>query len=326
MHFSLRQLTLFQAVARHLSYTRAAQELHLTPPTVSLQIKQLEDSLGLPLFEQLGKKMYLTYAGEEMLRYAQDILQQVTEAQQLMDDLKDGGGGRLKLALSTTANYCLPRLLAIFKQRWADMRLRLEVTHRAALLKHLYDNDVDMVIMGKPPEALEPKAFEWVAEAFMENPLVMIAPPEHPLVPQPTSETFNAENNPPDLPRGGLATAEQLPLKALVSHSLLLRERGAASRLALERCFQQQALTLSSDIEMHSDEAIKQGVQAGLGLGLVSRHSVAKELATGSLVMLSVDAFPMMHHWYLVHRQGKRLSALAAAFRQFLLAEAKQHF
>ncbi len=294
MHITLRQLTVFQAVSRHLSYTRAAEELHLTQPAVSAQIKQLEESIGLPLFEQLGKRVFLTQAGEEFLRYAQAILCQLTEAKQHMEDLK-GGGGRLTISVATTANYFAPRLLALFNQRWTHTQVRLDVTNRQGLLNHLENNDVDIVIMGKPPAELD-----LVAEAFMKNPLVMIAAPKHPL-----------------------AQREQIPLAELEHQTFLVRERGSGTRIAMERCFREQALRLSTGMEMNTDEAIKQGVQAGLGLGIVSRHSLDMELVMGKLVILHVKSFPIWRYWYVVHRRGKRLSAVADAFRHFVLSEAK---
>jgi len=293
MPLTLRQLTIFQTVARHLSYTRAAEELHLSQPAVSSQIKQLEDNFGLLLFEQLGKKVYLTHAGEELLRYTQDILRQVEEAEQLMEDIK-GGGGRLTVSVATHANYFLPHLLAAFKPRWPNAQVHFDVKHHKALLKHLENNDVDMVIMEKPAEELE-----LVAEAFLDNPLVMIAPVDHPL-----------------------AQAQKIPLAKLEDQHFLLSEKGSETRIAMECCFHQHALSLPSGMEMNSDEAIKQGVQAGLGLGVVSRYSLNMELALGLLTILSVESFPIMRHWYVVHRQGKRLSTLSEAFRQFLLAEA----
>ncbi len=295
MHISLRQLTVFQAVAHHLSYTRAAEQLNLSQPAVSSHIKQLESNIGLPLFEQLGKKIFITHPGEELLRYAQDILSQLQEAKQVMEDLKGKGCGRLTISVATTANYFAPRLLAIFNQRCADTQVRLDVTNRKGLLKHLENNDVDIVIMGQPPEELE-----LVAEAFMENPLVMIAPPEHPFAQRP-----------------------HIPLTELEHHTFLVRERGSGTRIAMERHFAEQGISLSTGMEMNTDEAIKQGVQAGLGLGIVSRHSLDMELAMQKLVILSVDSFPLMRYWHVVHRQGKRLSVVAELFWTFVLAEAK---
>lgn len=297
MHLTLRQLHVFQSVAEHLSYTRAAETLHLTQPAVSQQIKQLEESAGLPLFEQLGKKIFLTSAGEELLRYSHDILNLVNEAGQVMEDLKGLRRGRLNIAVAGTANYFAPRLLAIFNQRFAEhIQVSLDVTNRAGLLRHLEANDVDIAIMGRPPEGMEV-----VAEPFMDNPLVIIASPQHPL-----------------------ASQRQIPLTELQHHTFLIRERGSGTRIAMERWFKEQRVSLSTGMEMNTDEAIKQAVQAGLGLGIVSRHTIDLELEIRRLVVLDVMSFPIKRHWHIVHREGKRLSVVADAFRRFVLQEANR--
>jgi LysR family transcriptional regulator, low CO2-responsive transcriptional regulator len=295
LRLTFRQLSVFQAVARHLSYTRAAEELHLSQPAVSMQIHQLEEQVGLPVFEQIGKKIYLTQAGQELLPYAQAIARQLADAAEVMADLRGMRQGRLRVSVATTANYFAPRLLATFTQRFSGIKVTLAVTTREGLLRHLENNDVDIVIMGKPPAELEV-----VAEPFMDNPLVMIAAPDHPLTQR-----------------------QQIPLAELQNQTFLVRERGSGTRIAMERCFQEQQLLLSTGMEMNTDEAIKQGVQAGLGLGIVSWHTLRLELELGRLVMLSVDSFPILRHWYIVHRQGRRLSAVAEAFRSLVLAEAR---
>jgi len=260
-----------------------------------MQIHQLEEQVGLPVFEQIGKKIYLTQAGQELLPYAQAIARQLADAAEVMADLRGMRQGRLRVSVATTANYFAPRLLATFTQRFSGIKVTLDVTNREGLLRHLENNDVDIVIMGKPPAELEV-----VAEPFMDNPLVMIAAPDHPL-----------------------AQRQQIPLAELQNQTFLVRERGSGTRIAMERCFQEQQLLLSTGMEMNTDEAIKQGVQAGLGLGIVSWHTLRLELELGRLVMLSVDSFPIVRHWYIVHRQGRRLSAVAEAFRSLVLAEAR---
>jgi DNA-binding transcriptional LysR family regulator len=294
MHLTLRQLKVFQTVAENHSFTRAAEVLHLTQPAVSIQVKQLEDNIGLPLLEVIGKKVYLTQAGKELLHYGREIERQLQEAQQVMDDLKGLRQGFLTVAVASTANYFAPRLLATFSRRYDNVRVSLDVTNRQGLLRHLDDNDVDIVIMGKPPENLD-----LVAESFMDNPLVVIASPEHPLVGH-----------------------DAVSLDKLQNETFLVRELGSGTRVAMERYFTEKNMTLSTGMEMSSNEAIKQAVQAGLGLGIVSRHTIGLELETGKLAELSVDSFPIVRHWYIVHRQGKRLSNISEAFRNFVLAEA----
>ena len=296
MHLTLRQLKVFEAVARLGSYTRAAEELHLTQPAVSMQIKQLEGNTGLPLFEQLGKKIYLTPAGEEMRHSCRVISQQLDEVDRVMAEMKGMKRGRLVIAVASTANYFAPRLLATFSQRYPEITISLDVTNREGLLGHLDVNDTDLVIMGRPPEELD-----LVAEPFTENPLVVIAAPNHPLV-----------------------ATEHIPLEWLQQETFVVREQGSGTRTAMERFFAEKGVRLSTGMEMSSNEAIKQAVQAGLGLGIVSVHTLQLELETRRLTVLDVESFPILRHWYVVYRRGKRLSPVAQAFMEFVLAEARE--
>ncbi|MDX2457187.1 MAG: LysR family transcriptional regulator [Gammaproteobacteria bacterium] len=296
MNITFRQLQIFESVARHLSYTRASEELHLTQPAVSMQIKQLEQSVGLPLFEQLGKKVFLTDAGYEFNRYSSAITTQLNELKQVVDEMKGLKRGRLTIAVASTANYFVPRLLAAFCQQHGEVTVSLEVTNREQLLKGLVENRTDLVIMGQPPRDME-----LVAERFMDNPLVIIAPPDHPL-----------------------AKAQQIPLKRLLEETFLVREEGSGTRSAVQRFFTANQLALSTPMEMSSNEAIKQGVEAGLGLGIVSLHTLAMELALKRLVILDVVKFPIMRYWHIVHRSGKRLSLVAQGFQQFVKEESRR--
>jgi DNA-binding transcriptional LysR family regulator len=294
VHLTLRQLKVFEAVARHLNYTRAADELHLTQPAVSMQVKQLEDSLGAPLFEQLGKRIHLTEAGREVLGYARTISQQLDELEGVLKRLKGLSGGRLRISVASTANYFIPILLGTFSKRYPDVTVTLDVTNRETLLRQLAENTVDLVIMGKPPAEADVEARE-----FMDNPLVIVAPPGHPL-----------------------AGKRKIPLARLQDETFLVREPGSGTRIAMERFFSERGMKLKTGMEVGSNEAIKQSVQAGLGLGLLSRATIAHELALKHLVVLNIEDFPIMRHWYVVHRRGKRLSTAAEAFRAFLLKEA----
>jgi len=288
-------MKVFEAVARLGSYTRAAEELHLTQPAVSMQIKQLEENAGLPLFEQLGKKIYLTQAGQEMHHYSRAIAQQLDEVDKVMAEMKGVKRGRLVIAVASTANYFAARLLATFSQRYPQVTISLDVTNREGLLDHLDANDIDMVIMGRPPEGLD-----LVAEPFTENPLVVIAAPTHPLV-----------------------ATEHIPLEWLQQETFVVREQGSGTRTAMERFFAEKRVRLSTGMEMSSNEAIKQAVQAGLGLGIVSIHTLQLELETKRLAVLDVEFFPILRHWYVVHRQGKRLSPVAQLFKEFVTREAR---
>lgn len=293
MNVTFRQLKVFEAVARHLSYTRAAEELHLTQPAVSMQVRQLEDSAGLPLFEQMGKKVFLTDAGREMYYYSKTIAQQLEEADEVLEQLKGIQRGHLNIAVASTANYFATRLLANFAKLHEGTTFSLDVTNRESLLRQLENNEKDIVIMGRPPEGMELEL-----EAFMENPLVAIAPPDHPLV-----------------------TEKAIPMSRIQRETFVVREPGSGTRIAMERFFNEKGITLQTGMEMTSNEAIKQAVEAGLGLGIVSVHTMALELETERLVILDIKGFPILRHWYVVHRKGKRLSPIAEAFRQFVLSD-----
>jgi DNA-binding transcriptional LysR family regulator len=296
MNITLRQLKIFEAVARHLSFTRASEEMHLTQPAVSMQIKQLEQAVGLPLFEQLGKSIYLTDAGRELFRYGSSINNQLRELEQVFAEMKGLKRGRLTIAVASTANYFVPRLLATFCQIHTGVTVSLDVTNRELLLHGLIENRTDLVIMGHPPPELDLEA-----ESFLENPLVVIAPPDHPL-----------------------AGVAGIPLERLQEETFLVRERGSGTRSAMERFFRENSITMSTPMEMSSNEAIKQAVEAGLGLGLLSVHTLELELALQRLVILDVVKFPILRHWYIVHRTGKRLSVVADSFRRFVLEEASR--
>ncbi len=298
MNVTLRQLKVFESVARQLSFTRAAEELYLTQPAVSMQIKQLEQQIGLPLFEQLGKRIYLTEAGEEVRRYAQRISAELRELADGLEALRGLNSGRLRLTVASTANYFATDLLAAFTHRQPGITFQLEVTNREGVIRRIQDNEMDLAVMGRPPEGLDV-----AAEPFMPNPLVIIAPPDHPC-----------------------ADGTPVPPEQLQDELFVLREQGSGTRNALERFLDQRGLSLRGGLEMSSNEAIKQSVRSGLGLGVVSIHTVALELELGRIQVLNVEGFPLQRQWYLVHRSGKRLSPAAEAFRQFILEEAHRHW
>jgi DNA-binding transcriptional LysR family regulator len=296
MHVTLRQLRVFEAVARHLSYTKASQELHLSQPAVSMQIRQLEDDLGLPLFEKLGKRTALTEAGRELYQYSRSINRSLQEMEEVMQSLKGVNRGRLHVAVASTVNYFAPRLLAVFHQRYPGISPRLDVTNREALVRLLDNNSIDIAVMGIPPTEVEVES-----EAFMDNPLVVIAPPSHPLV--------------------GKA---QIPLTRIGNETFVMREPGSGTRQAMERFFNEQGLAIRHGMQMTRNEAVKQAVRSGLGLSVVSLHTIELELETGRLKVLDVEGFPLARKWYLVYRRGKRLSPAARAFRDFVVQEAPQ--
>lgn len=294
MHVTFRQLEVFETAARLLSYTRTAETLHMSQPAVSMQIKQLEESVGLPLFEMLGKKLYLTDAGKEFYIYSKEIFQLLDEADAVIESMKGLSSGRLKVSVATTASYFTTRMLAEFSKRFDGVAINLDVTNRESLRKQLEENEPDLVIMGQPPEGIEVDA-----QAFMSNPLVMIAPANHPLVKE-----------------------KNIPLSHFADEHFVVRETGSGTLGAIERFFAEHSVPFHTGIEMSSNEAIKQAVEAGLGLGIASIHTIALELEAGRLVLLDVEDFPIRRQWYLVQRKGKRLSVVAEAFKEFVLSEA----
>ena len=293
MNVTFRQLEVFSAVAKNLSFTKAAEILHLSQPGVSMQIKQLESSVGLAMFEHVGKKIFLTEAGEEMFHYCRTISQQLAEAGEVLEQLKGLKSGRLNVTVATTANAFATRMLSKFNKLYEGSTVSLDVTNRERLLKQLIDNEKDIAIMGRPPEDAG-----LVTEPFAENPLVVIAAPDHPLV--------------------GI---QPIPLYMLQDQTFVVREQGSGTRTAMQRFFEEHSLSITSSMEMNENEAIKQAVQAGMGLGVVSIHTIELELETNRLVILDVEDFPIMRHWYLVHRKDKRLSPITQAFKDFVLSE-----
>ena len=230
-----------------------------------------------------------------MYHYCRAIGQQLDEVERVMEELKGMKRGRLVIAVASTANYFAPRLLATFSQHHPQITISLDVTNREGLLGHLDNNDIDMVVMGRPPEGLD-----LVADPFTENPLVVIAPPDH-----------------------ALAKTKRIPLARLQKETFVVREPGSGTRTAMERFFAEKKVHLTTGMEMSSNEAIKQAVQAGLGLGIVSIHTLELELETRRLIILDVESFPILRHWYVVHRQGKRLSPVAQLFKDFVVKEAR---
>jgi len=294
MHLTLRQIEVFNAVALHQNYTRAAKALHLSQPAVSMQIKQLEESIDLPLFEQVGKQIQLTDAGHHMYSFARNMTDLLEEADEVFEAIKGVETGALSISVATTASHFATRLLAAFSKQHQGITISLDITNRETLRRQLERNERDLVIMGQPPEGLEVEA-----EAIMKNPLVMIAAVTHPL-----------------------SREQKIPLAHFASESFVVRESGSGTRSAIERFFANHNVDFSTGIEMTSNEAIKQAVEAGLGLGIVSAHTLELELETQRLKILDVEAFPIQRYWYILQRKGKRLSPAAIAFKQFVLEQA----
>jgi DNA-binding transcriptional LysR family regulator len=290
---TFRQVKVFEAVARHLNYSRAAQELRMSQPGVSGHVKQLEERAGLPLFEQLGKKIHLTSAGHEMLRYSRAIIQQLKEADEALAALKGIRGGRLDIAVISAGDYFFPGLLAEFCRRHENVTVRLSVNNREEIVRQLAENTTDLTVLLRPPENPD-----MVAEAFAPQPHVIIVPPGH-----------------------GLARKRHIPLQALANEAFIVREQGSDTRLAMEEVLAESRVKFNVTMEIKSTETIKQAVIAGMGISFLSAHTIGRELELGLLAVLDVEGFPVMREWHIVHHKSKRLPAVAVAFKEFLLQE-----
>jgi len=293
-HATLRQLQVFESVARQLSFSRAAAELHLTQPAVSMQVKLLEEQAGMPLFERIGKKVFLTEAGAELHLHSRVIAQQLRDADEALAARKGLSQGRLVITMVSTAKYLVPPLLARFLKQYPGVTVKLSANNREVVLQQLADNEVDLAIMGRTPEGMDA-----IAEPFARHPHVIIAAPGHPL-----------------------AKKRRIPLARLAEETFLIREPGSGTRGLLERLFAKHRLPLNVSMEMASNETIKQAVQAGMGISLLSLHTIELELTTRRLVVLDVQGLPIVRDWYVVHLTAKRLSPAAQAFRAFLLSTA----
>lgn len=288
---TLRQLKIFGTVARHLSFSRAAEELHLTQPAISTQVKTLEGHVGLPLFEKLGKKVYLTPAGTELLHYCRTIIQQFQDAEAAMSQFKGVSGGKLNVAVISAGDYFFPRLLVQFARSNPGIKLNFTVHNREELLRVLADNLTDMAVMVRPPLDMDT-----IDEAFAPHPYVIVAAPDHPL-----------------------ASQKKIPVTLLAQEPFVVREKGSDTWNSMEEAFAGRLPELNIALEIKSTETIKQAVIAGMGISFLSAHTIGLELQTGSLKILDVEGFPVMLNWYVVHRKDKRLPPVATAFKKFLI-------
>ncbi len=292
-HISMRQLQVFEASARLSSITRAAEELFLTQPTVSMQIKKLEGNVGLPLFEQVGKRISLTDAGEALYRAAREILEMIGRLEMEVAELKGLKTGQLRLAVVTTAKYFAPRILGKFCKDYPGIDASLEVTNRERLLERMTKNLDDLYIVGRPPESPE---YEF--EPYMPNPLVTVAPSTHPL-----------------------AKEHNIPLSRIADEPFIIREKGSGTRKALETHFETHKLKLNIKMELGSNEAIKQAILGGLGIAVLSQHTLGQGIDQTGLTILDVKGFPIQWQWHVGHMRGKRLSVVARTFLEFLRSQ-----
>ena len=291
-HTTLRQLQVFEAIVRHGNFTRASEELFLTQPTVSMQVKKLADTISLPLFETVGRSVKPTQAGLELYEACRDIFESLTNLEMKIADIKGIKRGRLRLCVVTTAKYIAPELLGEFKQMHQGIEVSLKVTNRDSVLDRMQANEDDLYIMGQAPtEDIQVDAY-----AFAPNPLVIMAPHNHPLVGK-----------------------KKIPLSVIAEEPLILREPGSGIRDASLRLFSEAGLRPNVSMELGSNEAIKHAIVGGLGLSILSLHTLTLEGSTGPVAVLDVEGFPIQRQWYMVHPKGKELSLVARAFLNYAI-------
>lgn len=292
MNVSFRQLKLFLALSESKSITAVARSFHVTQPTVSMQLRELSDAIGLPLYEMIGKRLNLTTAGEELALSARAMVDEWSAYEQRIDAMKGLQRGRLRVAVVSTAKYFVPKLLGEFCRRYPEIDISLEVQNRDGIVQRLRDNRDDLYIMSMPP-----KDIDLEQQIFLPNPLLLIAPQNHPL-----------------------AAKRKVKLAQLSHERFILREQGSGTRLACDEFFAQQNFQPLVRLELGSNEAIKQSVAAGMGLSVISRHALAQQLSDDGVCTLRVEGFPLVSNWSIVHLRGKRLSPIASAFLTYLSA------
>ncbi len=290
MRITLGQLQAFATVAKLGSFSAAAKVLFVTQPAISKKIHLLEEEIGLAVVEQIGKKLYLTEAGEELLKVSVEWLKNWENFEQKVNDFKGLKQGRLSIAVVTTSKYFMPRILGPFCSLYPGIEITMEVINRDRLLARLAINQDDLYIMGTPPQDIE-----IIADPLMKNLLVVIAHSDHPL-----------------------AGEKIIPLQQVATLPFIMREKGSGTRMAVEKYFQEQGITLSIKLELGSNEAIKQAVAGGLGISVISRHTLGQYSRLEGLLELKVAGFPIAKDWYVVYPKGKSLSVVAETFLQFL--------
>ena len=293
---TLHQLAVFEATARHGSFTRAAEELFITQPTVSSQIKQLSKAVSLPLFEQIGKRLYLTDAGQELLTTCQDIFERLDNFEMKVADLKGTKQGKLRLSAITTAKYVIPRLLGPFCQQYPGIDVSLKVVNHEQITRRMMDNEDDLYILSQPSAEVD-----LYTEPFLDNPLVVLAPQHHPLAHQ-----------------------SNIPIEKLNGEAFIMREQGSGTRTAVQNLFAKHKVLVKVKLELGSNEAIKQAIAGGLGISVLSQHTLISAENNRELTVLDVQHFPIKRRWYVAYLSNKQLSVIAQTFIEYLLQESKK--
>ncbi|MBK5103689.1 MAG: LysR family transcriptional regulator [Burkholderiales bacterium] len=295
-HGTLPQLCMFEASARLGSFTRAAQELHLAQPTASVQIRKLSETVGLPLFEQVGKRIYLTEAGRRLRASCTELFRTLTDLEDTLAGMRGLACGRLQLAVSTAAKYFAPRMLTEFIRRHPGMEVTLQIHNHQALTERLAANEDDLYIFADPPVGEA-----YVAQTILPNPLVVFARADHPL-----------------------AKEKNIAFARLAQEPFLMREPGSGTRLAAEAAFTRHRLKPLVSMELGSNEAITQAILAGFGVSILSRYTLGLDTAQAQLTCLEVEGFPLERHWQFVYPTGKQLSQPAQGFMDLVRVEARQ--
>ena len=288
INYTLKQLYSFEAVVRLGGFTSASKELHITQPAVYMQVQQLQKNIGTKLFNINGKTITPTFIGKKIYETALGAINVVENSKLEIDQSLNPDSGHLQIAVATTANSFVSRLLSKFKKEFPKMTFYIDVTNRHALLDNLKNHNADLVIMGEPP-----KNIPLISSAFMKNPLIAIVHPDNELL-----------------------TKKKISIKDLNKETLLTREIGSGTRITIERF---TGLDFNSDIQINSNQAIVEAVQAGLGIGFVSKHSVNLELKNNIIKQLDVSPFPIIRHWHIVHHAEAQLSPIARRFKQFVI-------
>ena len=288
INYTLKQLYSFEAVVRLGGFTSASKELHITQPAVYMQVQQLQKNIGTKLFNINGKTITPTFIGKKIYETALAAINVVENSKLEIDQSLNPDSGHLQIAVATTANSFVSRLLSKFKKEFPKMTFYIDVTNRHALLDNLKNHNADLVIMGEPP-----KNIPLISSAFMKNPLIAIVHPDNELL-----------------------TKKKISIKDLNKETLLTREIGSGTRITIERF---TGLDFNSDIQINSNQAIVEAVQAGLGIGFVSKHSVNLQLKNNIIKQLDVAPFPIIRQWHIVHHAEAELSPIARRFKQFII-------
>ena len=297
MNITFRQLRLFLALEQTESVTKAARMMHITQPTASMQLKEMAENIGSPLFEVISKKIHLTGLGKEFAKTAREMMDRWEAFEQHATQMKGLTKGRLRVAVVSTAKYFVPKLLGSFCSKYPEVDISLEILNRDGVIRRVEDNSDDLYVMSRPPIHIDLED-----QILMPNPLCMIAYKDHPL-----------------------ASKKNLRLQDLKHERFILRELGSGTRMSVDIHFKQKKFTPSLLLELGNNEAIKKAVASRLGVAVISIHALDQFDYDNEISVLKLQDFPINSQWHLVYLRGKQLSPIARAFHEHVLSESK-HF